>query len=119
MNKNNILIGYLQCAVFADAPDEFSGEQVSVNSENFTPESIETSKSDIEQFVQSNKKLLEESCIDDYQIGHDFWLTRNGHGVGFWDRNIGEAGDQIADAINSNFKEVNLERLVDGTYQLS
>lgn len=20
------------------------------------------------------------------QAGHDFWLTRNGHGVGFWDR---------------------------------
>lgn len=19
--------------------------------------------------------------------GHDFWLTRNGHGCGFWDRN--------------------------------
>jgi hypothetical protein len=20
------------------------------------------------------------------QVGHDFWLTRNGHGAGFWDR---------------------------------
>mgnify|MGYP000679953472 FL=1 len=20
------------------------------------------------------------------QAGHDFWLTRNGHGTGFWDR---------------------------------
>lgn len=20
------------------------------------------------------------------QVGHDLWLTRNGHGVGFWDR---------------------------------
>lgn len=33
------------------------------------------------------------SCIECYlspenilQAGHDFWLTRNGHGVGFWDR---------------------------------
>lgn len=23
---------------------------------------------------------------DDSQIGHDFFLTRNGHGAGFWDR---------------------------------
>jgi len=22
------------------------------------------------------------------QIGHDLWLTRNGHGAGFWDRNF-------------------------------
>lgn len=24
--------------------------------------------------------------LDWKQIGHDLWLTRNGHGVGFWDR---------------------------------
>lgn len=24
--------------------------------------------------------------LDWSQIGHDFWLTRNGHGAGFWDR---------------------------------
>jgi len=24
--------------------------------------------------------------MDAEQIGHDFWLTRNGHGSGFWDR---------------------------------
>lgn len=24
--------------------------------------------------------------FDPAQIGHDLWLTRNGHGVGFWDR---------------------------------
>lgn len=23
---------------------------------------------------------------DPEQIGHDLWLTRNGHGTGFWDR---------------------------------
>ena len=30
-----------------------------------------------------------ECYISDYQIeqcGHDFWLTRQGHGTGFWDR---------------------------------
>lgn len=24
--------------------------------------------------------------VDPEQMGHDFWLTRNHHGVGFWDR---------------------------------
>jgi len=24
--------------------------------------------------------------FDPVQIGHDLWLTRNGHGAGFWDR---------------------------------
>lgn len=41
------------------------------------------------------------TCADDLaglgpgQIGYDFNLTRNGHGAGFWDRNLGEAGDRL------------------------
>ena len=30
--------------------------------------------------------------------GHDFWLTRNGHGAGFWDRGLGEVGDRLSNA---------------------
>lgn len=29
--------------------------------------------------------------------GRDFWYTRNGHGVGFWDRGLGEVGDKLSD----------------------
>lgn len=31
-------------------------------------------------------------------VGHDLWLTRNGHGVGFWDRGLGELGDKLTEA---------------------
>ena len=30
------------------------------------------------------------------QIGHDFWLTRNGHGSGFWDRDCGTPASRDA-----------------------
>jgi hypothetical protein len=30
-------------------------------------------------------------------VGHDFWLTRNGHGAGFWDRGLGERGQWLTD----------------------
>jgi hypothetical protein len=29
------------------------------------------------------------SNLGEGQIGHDFWLTRNRHGAGFWDRGTG------------------------------
>lgn len=29
------------------------------------------------------------------QIGHDLWLTRNHHGVGFWDRGLEELGEAL------------------------
>ena len=31
-------------------------------------------------------------------FGHDFALTRNGHGAGFWDRGLGALGDRLSDA---------------------
>lgn len=35
------------------------------------------------------------------QAGHDFWLTRNGHGAGFWDRDFdrcfGSCGRALAE----------------------
>lgn len=41
------------------------------------------------------------------QIGHDFWLTRNGHGTGFWDRGLGNVGDALTEVAES-FCEVSL-----------
>lgn len=31
------------------------------------------------------------------QAGHDFALTRNGHGVGYWDRDLGTVGDELTE----------------------
>lgn len=30
--------------------------------------------------------------------GHDFALTRNGHGAGFWDRGLGDLGERLSGA---------------------
>jgi len=60
---------------------------------------------DCQRFQVENSHLI----IDDYlqnnsepeiQAGHDFWLTRNHHGAGFWDgewsKNVGELLTQNA-----------------------
>lgn len=42
---------------------------------------------------------LEPGSLDEWypdQAGHDFWLTRNGHGAGFWDRGR-ERGDYLTE----------------------
>jgi len=35
-------------------------------------------------FFSQNQCYLSDDQVS--QAGHDFWLTRNGHGTGFWDR---------------------------------
>ena len=34
---------------------------------------------------------------DEVQAGCDLWFTMNGHGVGFWDRDLEDVGDKLAD----------------------
>lgn len=44
---------------------------------------------DCEAFQRDNAETLAEAYTRDYdaeQAGRDYWFTRNGHGVGFWDR---------------------------------
>lgn len=59
-------------------------------------------------FVESNRSLLIDSDLTADQIGHDFWLTRNHHGAGFWDRGLGEIGDLLKEATQKQFCEQNL-----------
>lgn len=40
-------------------------------------------------------------------IAHDFWLTRCGHGAGFWDGDYGGYGDQLT-AIATSFGNIDL-----------
>ena len=35
------------------------------------------------------------------QAGHDFTLTRNGHGAGFWDRGLGAVGERLTENAKS------------------
>lgn len=42
-------------------------------------------------------------CEDppEHRAGHDFWLTRQEHGAGFWDRGLGELGNRLTEAAKS------------------
>ncbi len=63
---------------------------------------------DCDKFQAENEGLLELAGSDS-QNGYDFWLTRNGHGVGFWDRGYPkEVGDWLTKAAHA-FGEVYLD----------
>jgi len=63
---------------------------------DIAPEALAEIRKDCERFQTEAKSLLEEAGMSDDQAGHDFWLTRNGHGVGFWDRGLGALGDALS-----------------------
>ena len=48
-----------------------------------------------------NYAAIRQATGDNYtweHIGHDFWLTSQGHGAGFWDRGLGDVGDTLTDS---------------------
>jgi len=53
-------------------------------------------RGDCRDFVTANWADL--ASLDPEQCGHDFALTRNGHGAGFWDRGLGERGERLSKA---------------------
>ncbi len=55
---------------------------------------------DCKDFIAGNAEALDAyvSERDWESAGHDFWLTRNGHGAGFWDRGLGQLGRALTDA---------------------
>jgi len=49
-----------------------------------------------------------DPCNNPNTAGHDFWLTQNGHGAGFWDGDWPEdVGTRLTEA-SKTFPEVNL-----------
>ncbi len=59
-------------------------------------ESQKSQREECEDFIKDNADDLAD--LDVQQCGHDFWLTRNGHGAGFWVRVLGVIGTRLADA---------------------
>ncbi len=50
---------------------------------------------ELRRFIMSTR-LGDLDGLTSESIGHDFWLTRNGHGTGFWDRGLGDVGDRLS-----------------------
>lgn len=63
-------------------------------------ETIDNAQADCQLFLDKVRELLPPH-IDYEQLGHDFWLTRNHHGTGFWDRPEIYGGQVIADQLTA------------------
>lgn len=73
--------------------------------DDLAPETLEKMKADCTKFQAENAQDIEGR---DEQAGHDLWLTRCGHGCGFWDGDWRkEAGDRLTQACKKH-PEVNL-----------
>lgn len=102
---------YIECMLWStnDESTPEGGEPLDTNYDidDIAPEAMKKIVADCERFQRENAALLAEAeykgarsreWSKEELAGHDFWLTRVGHGCGFWDRDLGDVGDKLTEA---------------------
>ena len=95
---SEVLGHYVICALWSSTDDDSEPLEKNYNSGHFSKEARRRIRNACFDFLVANKELLSQTELTNEQIGHDFWLTRNGHGTGFWDRGLGEVGDKLTES---------------------
>ena len=95
---DDFLRGYIECVYFTDTGDLDQPEADAELSDDARALCV----ADCLEFQRREALPLAHAYAhhdyDAVQAGRDFWLTRNGHGVGFWDRGLGAVGDTLTAA---------------------
>ena len=107
-NLSDFVTGYLERALWSSTEWSEDGEMEASLEDNYGIEDIDSKIlkkmiKECEDFQEYAKVELMEYYeeYDESHAGHDFWLTRNGHGAGFWDRGLGELVDKLSEKSKS------------------
>jgi hypothetical protein len=109
---------YIKAALWATNDESNDGGGVPLDDnyseDDFTDEALADIKAECKRFQEENAAdITAENCLTAThyveQAGHDFFLTRNGHGVGFWEDDDWkeEAGERLSEAAKA-FGETNI-----------
>lgn len=105
MEIDDFTLGYITCALWSSMDDNGEPLDSRFSIGDIQPEALKQMAEECKDF-QNNNAHLETALYSprlsglDYtseRAGHDFWLTRNGHGAGFWDRGLGDVGDKLTE----------------------
>jgi hypothetical protein len=69
---------------------------------------------DCKMFLDASEGI-ESDGWGDVEFGNDIWFTRNGHGVGFWDRGRPNS-DRLTEVCDGLFREMEVYKGDDGIW---
>jgi hypothetical protein len=124
-------LGYAYATLWANTHDDHDGDvcpeawqtpAAGWELEAFTPDARARIEQDCADFFAGNLRDLwayvrEQGPVSDRHAfrsaGHDFALTRNRHGAGFWDRGLGDLGARLTDAAHAYGEQTGMVDLDD------
>lgn len=106
INRNKLgkfVNAYITCALWSTPEDSVFGDGSMLDSKytkyNISEPTLAQMIRDCVHFYWRNRVDLEEvysiGTYTESDAGHDFWLSRNGHGAGFFDRGFDDVWDRL------------------------
>lgn len=108
---------YIATALWSSTGDDDEPLNLQYDAEDLHPLALERMAQDCNHFREENAELIaaalaapprNQRILTKESIAHDFWLTRNHHGAGFWDGDYPQdLGDKLTEAAHK-FPECDL-----------
>lgn len=99
-NIESMWDGYIEALLWSETDDQGQSLDALYDVSDIDQESLRKLRLDCAMFFACHF----EDCktVGDWaRVGHDFCLTRNHHGAGFWDRGLGDLGERLTVAAHS------------------
>ena len=94
---DDLTTAYIVCALWSSTDDADNPLDLNYDIDDLHPDTLAVMQADCNRFQDENSSDILNNPI---QAGHDFWLTRNHHGAGFWDgdwpKTVGERLTAVA-----------------------
>jgi hypothetical protein len=106
-----VLKSYVETALWSSSDGDGDGDDnldKNYSIADISESTMNIMRRDVEKFLSENEKELKESGIDDERIGHYFWLSRSGHGAGFFDLMLDEPIERKLMSSSKEFGENDL-----------
>ena len=84
---------YIACALWSSSEGDQGEIRLDEHDGDIAPDTLREMEESCAEFQAANADLLRQwydHGETEERAGHDFWLTRNHHGAGFWDRFYGD-----------------------------
>lgn len=116
LTQEQFIASYIETALWATNDDDGSPlDSAKYADAELADSTLERFKADCAAFSAKYAAIVAElddsvlrSFPPDTHIPHDFWLTRNGHGAGFWDGDYPKAQGDALTALAHSFGECDL-----------
>lgn len=100
MTMDDFTIAYIEAALWSSTTEDETPMDEVYDVYDIEAESLLKIQAECAEFQAKHAGLLTQAGTSE-QNGHDFWLTRNHHGAGYWDRGYPKhIGDALTKSAN-------------------